>query len=260
VRIAVVDTGLLNPDDRGPAPWLDGVTGEPDDLVRRSPTGVRRIDRYAGHGTFAAGVARCMAPDAEVRVTDHFSASGAELESEMISKMEELFTGPDPAPDIINLSAGTYTRNDWANLGFDTFAERHPEVLLIAAAGNDATRRPLYPAAFPWAVSVGALGPDQRHRAWFSNYGPSVDVYAAGEGLVNVFARGEYTYREPPRRPAVQHFDGMARWDGTSFSAPLVAGLVAVEAARTGVSARDAVTALLAEAATVHGLGPVLTV
>jgi subtilisin family serine protease len=237
---------------------LDGVGGDLETLDPPSPvSGLPRIPPFAGHGTFVAGVARCMAPSAEVTIVDHFSASGAELEDVMIAKLEEL-VGRTPAPDVVNLSAGTYTRGNWSSLGFEAFQRAHPDVVLVAAAGNDATDRPFYPAAYDWVVSVGALGPDRAHRAWFSNHGDWVEVYALGEGHVNAYATGEYTYREPPKMPAVQNFSGMARWDGTSFAAPLVAGLIAARMARTGESAQDAKAAVLASAHEVDGVGRVL--
>lgn len=259
VLIGVSDTGLLEDLDPARYPWLAGVTGEPDPLDPPGPTGLPRIPQFTGHGTFIAGVARSFAPGAGVVVNDHFSKSGAELETVMVDKLEEL-ARLQPAPDIINLSAGTYTRNRWSSLGFDSFHRRNPDVTLVAAAGNDGTDREFYPAAYDWAVSVGALGPDERHRAWFSNYGDWVDVYALGEGMVNAYAAGEYSYQEPPKRPATQVFDGMARWDGTSFAAPLVAGMIAARMTRTGESSADAAQAVLAfaQGQPIRDLGPAL--
>jgi subtilisin family serine protease len=155
---------------------------------------------------------------------------------------DDLIGRPD-LPDRLGQQAGRLQR---AHVG------------LVAAAGNDSTHRRFWPAAFPWTVGVGALGTDQQNRAWFSNYGHWVDVYALGEGLVNAYATGEYTYQEPPRRPAKQDFAGMARWDGTSFSAPVVAGLIAAEISRTGEPASVAKDVVLATAQNIPGVGPAL--
>jgi subtilase family protein len=258
ILIGISDTGLLEKLDPDQYSWLNGVTGDPDRLGPVTVSGLPRIPAYTGHGTFVAGVAKGEAPQARVLVNDHFSTSGGgELESVIVGKLEELVQA---GADVINLSAGTYTRNNWSSLGFDSFNRRHPEIAFVAAAGNDSTDRPFWPAAYDWAVAVGALATDQRHLAWFSNHGPWVDVYALGEGQVNAFATGEYDYHEPPKMPATQTFDGMARWDGTSFSAPLVAGLIAERMARTNDTASEAVAAVLKLAANqqLPGVGPAL--
>jgi hypothetical protein len=257
VRVGVSDTGLL----AGAAaqhPWLTDVQGEDDPLGPVQPNGERLIPEYAGHGTFVAGVARCMAPEANVCVNNHFQLSGGEREYVIIEKLEQLINEFDP--QVINLSAGTYTRNNWNSLGFSHFHDRHPDIALVAAAGNDSTDREFWPAAFPWAVSVGALGADQANRAWFSNYGDWVKIYALGEGLVNAYAKGVYTYQEPPRRPAQQIFDRMAEWSGTSFSSPLVAGLIADRISRTGGTGWNAAQEAIAKAASqvINGVGPAL--
>jgi subtilisin family serine protease len=257
VVIGVCDTGLLA--DIAADPWLGGIAAAPGDIDQLGPllaSGLHAIPPYCGHGTFIAGVARCEAPEAAVYVANDF-IEGGQREWVIMQQLQAL-AGRSPAPQVVNLSAGSYSRNDWPLLSFSAFESGG--ITLTCAAGNDGTYRQFWPAAFDWAVAVGALGADQRNRAWFTNYGDWVNVYTLGEGLVNAFATGEYTYHEPPKRPATQVFDGRARWSGTSFAAPLVAGLIAAEMSQAGLTAADATQAVLARAQSqaIPGIGPVL--
>jgi Subtilase family len=258
VFIYVPDTGLL--EHAAVHPWLAGVTGQPDELPPPDSSGVVMIPEYTGHGTFVAGVARCMAPGSTVFVTSDFTTAGVLSEFEIVLRLNHAL---GLGVNIISLSAGGTTRHNLPPLGFEGFWSRYRSykgVLLVAAAGNNSTRRPFWPAAFPQVVGVGALAANRRGRAYFSDFGPWVDVYAPGEDLVNAYAVGTYRYREPPHIGQEREFHGMARWSGTSFATPLVAGLIAARMTRTGENARQAADALLAAARAqqVPGLGPVL--
>jgi subtilisin family serine protease len=149
------------------------------------------------------------------------------------------------SPDVICLSAGTYTRKNVPPKTFTAFWDsrfsHHKGVALIAAAGNDSGRAPFWPAALPWAVSVGALSRDGQRRMDWSNYGGWVDLYAPGEDLVNAFPDGTYVDIHGTK---VEFPDRMARWSGTSFATPLVAGLVARRIAETGENGWRAARAL----------------
>ena len=77
--MVVVDTGLDSTATDTHA-WLKGVEGEPDPAIR--PGG--QLDKYAGHGTFIAGVVRSVAPRCEVYVQAAFPTLGTVIESELV--------------------------------------------------------------------------------------------------------------------------------------------------------------------------------
>ncbi len=214
VLIYVADTGLLA--DAASHPWLAGVVpDDPNDLDPApvtQPDGTLKILPYTGHGTFVAGVARCMAPEANVIVSNIFAVAGSALESDFVQQLDRAL---DLGVDIFNLSITTATRTDLPLLGFDGFLRRlrqYKGVVCVVAAGNNGLRNPSWPAAYPEMVSVGALGGDWRDRAQFSNYGAWVDVYAPGRDLVNAFATGTYTCDDEPYKGEIRKFYGMARW------------------------------------------------
>jgi subtilase family protein len=255
VRIFVADTGLLD-GAKALFPWLRGVWYEKD--PRTHLNGI--IAPYGGHGTFVTGVLRCVAPEAQIHVANIFNIAGSALESHFVYRLNEAF---DFGFEILHLTASCMTRKNVQLIALEAWLElldSYKGVVCVAPSGNNDTRRPSWPGAFPGVISVGALATDWRSRAYFSDYGGSVDVYAPGEKLINAFGNGTYTCMIPPNVNQGRTFSGLAQWSGTSFSAPVVTGLIAARMARRGESAREAAAALLAKARaqTIPGVGPVL--
>jgi subtilisin family serine protease len=273
VNVAVLDTGLVNGATQHS--WLHGISdadNDPLDLfdiadMQSHPDGF--IDPYAAHGTFIAGIIRRIAPAAQL----HLRRLSIDLRSEVTEPVygadvvDELHVADhiraalQAGQKVVSISAGGPTHHHHEPLSFhglrDLF-EQH-DAVLIAAAGNGTTSDPFFPAALPWVVGVGAL--DGTARAGFSNYGVNAKVYAPGTDLVNAYASGTYQYFQPPVTGTKQGFEGLARWSGTSFATPMVAGLVAARMSAAHESAPEAVAALLHIAGAHHqlaGVGPTL--
>ena len=269
VLVYIADTGLLL-DHAIRHPWLQGVrrarnpdgTIQPWDPDRKADPadGVLRIPPYAGHGTFVAGVTRCMAPKAEVIVSNVFKVAGSALESDFVMQLRRALP---LGVDIFNLSVTAPTRTDLPLLAFERWLRllgQYKGVVCVVAAGNNGSERPCWPAAFPQMVSVGALTADSRNQASFSNHGGWVDVYARGRDLVNAYATGPYKCQDDPYKGQIREFYGMAKWSGTSFSTPIVTGLIAARMWRTGENGQEAAAALLAEARSraIPGVGAIV--
>jgi hypothetical protein len=200
-----------------------------------------------------AGVLRCIAPAADLYVGDVFRTGGSALETDFVMDLQKAL---HRGTDIFHLSCASPTRKNLQLLSFWTWLtglRQHKGIVCVAPAGNSGSRRPHWPAASPEVAAVGALAADWRSRASFSNHGGWVDAYAPGRNLVNAFGYGRFDcdmfpYKDPQGSPYYdehRHFRGMAQWSGTSFSSPIVTGLIADRMWRTGENGIEAAAAVL---------------
>ncbi|MGE5352029.1 MAG: S8 family peptidase, partial [Acidobacteriota bacterium] len=89
-------------------------------------------------------------------------------------------------------------------------------VLIVASAGNENSDAASYPASFDGVLSVGSTDRDQNDsRSYYSNYGPTVDVFAPGSNIYSTWKPSSY--------------DSLS---GTSMASPLVAGLAGLVLSR----------------------------
>lgn len=248
-RVAVVDTGYFPDVAKDSSFERFSAIGafEPDDDVY--VTGTERIRPYGGHGTAAAArlLAVSGAAKVDVQVRDCL-VGGAADELTIVEDLERVV---EAGVDVISLQAGLYTRPGSSPKAFDMFyrrvLRRHPETVLVVAAGNHATDVPFWPAAYDWATAVGALTRGGDARAGWTNFGYWVDAYIPGESVVVPYPNGRYTYLDGT---TARFTNGHAVWSGTSFAAPVVAGLIARRMIERDVDAPTARDIVLTEAAT----------
>ncbi|MGH9249427.1 MAG: S8/S53 family peptidase [Acidimicrobiales bacterium] len=247
-RTAVIDTGYAPSVAQSSAYARFSAVddnSEPDDEIY---AGTNAIRPYGGHGT--AATARLLSVSGATyvvaQVRDSLVGGGVD-EITIVKDLERVTTD---GVDIVSIQAGMYTRAGRSPMAFDAFYRRvlrkHPETVLVVAAGNDGSDRPFWPAGYDWCTAVGALTHGGDARAGWTNYGYWVDVYASGENIVVPYPNGTYTYLDGFSADFTQ---GHAIWSGTSFAAPVVAGMIARRMIERGVSAPEARDVVLAEAA-----------
>jgi Subtilase family len=277
VTVGVIDTGLVLDEAHRPHPWFgDHVSfGEQDnDPLGQGQGDADEVGYLAdadGHGTFVTGLILREAPRARVTMCgvldkgrDAGDGLGADDDALVAEAVRSL--AHDRAVQVINLSFGGGVFTDAAvpaNLG-RALDELDPGVAVVAAAGNDASDREVWPAAFPRVISVGAL--DGRRlipahatppRAPFSNYGDWVNAYAAGVQVLGPFVDFDETGGDVFELRPPQRFRGWARWSGTSFAAATVSGRIAQTIIELGVTGTEAAEIVLGEARTITDDGGV---
>jgi subtilisin family serine protease len=259
------------------------------------------LDSDAGHGTFIAGLIRQICPDAKILAVRIMYSDGVVQEGDLLKAVNRLLFRQelalsqnrlDLAIDVISMSLGYYHELP-SDKAFDQLlleplkALGERGVAVVAAAGNDATPRHMYPAAFTPnrqgpvfhpdpatvpVVSVGALNPDGRTIALFSNAGPWVSCHRRGVSLVSTLPT---TFNGALQAPAavfvpgdgpragldLDDFEGgFATWSGTSFAAPVLAAQLAQHLLTSGslddITPGTAVARAWSALGTVIGLDP----
>lgn len=164
-----------------------------------------------GHGTAVAALAAGLSPDAagvapaasllSIRVTDTAGTS------DIFTIAQAIVAAVNAGAKIINVSLGGYATGAVLETALAYATERG--ALIVAAAGNDQAAQLAWPAAYPGVVSVGAVDKAEQ-QVTFSNSGPQLQLTAPGYGVQTAWLDGARAYV-----------------DGTSASAPLVAGAIA---------------------------------
>ena len=236
-------------DDNDPMPqpngidedWREGYEWLPDDQVRHG-TLVSGLAAAAANGTGTVGVDQ----NARILPLQVFPDDGGAYVSDVF---EAMAYAVDIGADVINLSLGGGWDPVWTTPIVDAYAAG---VVVVVASGNDgveftASQSTWYspvcndgpnPATDNYVLGVGATGTTDR-RPSFSNFDSSgynfVDVSAPGQ---SVFGPGFQQLGVLDQKTGQPLFDDYyARGNGTSFSAPIVAGLVClVKAHEPGLS------------------------
>jgi len=265
VTVGVIDTGVGPHRDINLVAGRNTVTGEPATL----------FGDWMGHGTHVAGLIgahgtppdgiRGMAPDARIMAYRVFSPVTKTASNYAILK--SMIFAAEQKCDIVNLSLAQRVR--------DVVVEeavrdaRDQGMLVIVAAGNSGRQSVSFPAAYPGATAVSALGsektfppqslpeadigrPPQSVRtpdefiAAFSNFGRQIAIVGPGVGIVSTLPN-----------------DAFGMFSGTSMAAPVIAGAAACLLSRNAAifemtrdrARSDAIERLLQISCTRRGFG-----
>lgn len=205
IKIAILDTGIQesHPDLTGKVVGSKNFTN--------SPT----LSDLYGHGTHVAGIAAAATNNGNgVAGTGYNTVllNGKVLGDNGSGTYAWIASGitwaADQGTQVISMSlggtAGSQTLQDAVNYAWNKGS------VVVAAAGNDGTSNPLYPAYYPNAIAIAATDSNDVKASW-SNFGNWVDVAAPGVSIYSTYKDSSY-----------------ATLSGTSMATPFAAGTAAL--------------------------------
>ncbi|MBC7106540.1 MAG: peptidase S8, partial [Firmicutes bacterium] len=212
VRVAVVDTGI----DLSHEDLRDKIA------VSANFTNSRTADDGFGHGTHVAGIIGAVtnngrgvagtAPGCVLMNVKVLNDRGTGYYS-WISR--GIVWAADNGARVINLSVGGASPSDTLREAVEYAWAKG--AVLVAAAGNNGTSDPVYPAYYEPCIAVAATDASDA-MAGFSSYGLWVDLAAPG---VDIFS----TLPDHRSRLRTQNYGFLS---GTSMAAPFVSGTAAL--------------------------------
>lgn len=159
-----------------------------------------------GHGTMVAGVVHMVAPTARIMPLRAFGNDGSGYLSDIL---RAIYYASEQRAKVINMSFSLVNSSRELNRALEQAQLRGS--VCVASAGNNGQQTLVWPAASKGVMGVASTNYSDQ-RSTFSNYGSRlVWVAAPGEAIITTYPFGSYA----------------AAW-GTSFSAPMVSGTVAL--------------------------------
>ncbi|MEU0270975.1 type VII secretion-associated serine protease mycosin [Streptomyces sp. NPDC006307] len=226
VRVAVIDTGV---DVKNPQLTKAVDTGSGINLLPKKDDQGKELERgkedgttdTVGHGTKVAGIIAArpakgtgfvgLAPDATIIPIQQNDAEGHGTAKTLATAIRHAIA---EKADVINISQDTANAVEPApQLKQAVDAALGEGIVVVASAGNDGLGgnvKRTYPASYEGVLAVAASDRNNE-RAQFSQSGDFVGVAAPGVDMVSTVPGG-----------------GHCADNGTSFSAPYVAGLAAL--------------------------------
>ncbi len=147
-----------------------------------------------GHGTQVAGIAAAVGNNgldvagvcwtARIMVLKILDAAG---DGASADAAPAIYYAVANGADVISMSWGS---EEDSRVIEDAIAyARRQGVIVVAAAGNEGSDTPFYPAAYPDVLAVAATDSSDR-RHFLSNYGDWVDIAAPGRDILSLRAGG----------------------------------------------------------------------
>jgi len=139
------------------------------------------INDVIGHGSLVFGISSGLADDSSRNELKPQICMVKVFEDDGYARLSAILEGLQWAAarsPIINLSFGLYQDSMFLKQSIRDLLRR--KLLLVAAAGNDATEAVLYPAAYEGVIAVGSHNAEFQ-RSEFSNWSERIDFYLPGE-------------------------------------------------------------------------------
>ncbi|WP_156726832.1 type VII secretion-associated serine protease mycosin [Streptomyces apocyni] len=228
VRVAVIDTGVdvKNPQLKKAVDTKSGINLIPKDIKDDNGDKIERgkengTTDTVGHGTKVAGIIAArpakgtgfvgLAPDATIIPIQQNDADGHGTAETLAKAIRHAIAN---GADVVNISQDTANAvkpaPELEQAVNDALAQ---DIVVVASAGNDGLGgnvKETYPASFKGVLAV-ASSDRNNERAAFSQSGDFVGIAAPGVDMISTVPGG-----------------GHCADNGTSFSAPYVAGLAAL--------------------------------